>query len=112
MAKQAKKYEGLLELEKRNKVLTESKKSFPQLSCPLCGWSRVIETRSGRIRFDKLDLQNGEVYQVRYGGGRGSGFYKDSTQSRSLPQVMKDPSLKDLIDQIRDQCTAILETLK
>lgn len=112
MAKQAKKYEGLLELEKRNKVLSESKSKFPQLSCPLCGWSRVIETRSGRIRFDKVDLTNGEVYQVRYGGGRGSGFYKDSTQSRTLPQVKADPSLKDLVDQIRDQCKAILQVLK
>lgn len=112
MAKGAIKYDGLPEDIKRAKVIAESTKPFPQLSCPLCCWSRVIDTRAGRIRFDKLDLVNGDIYQVRYGGGRGSGFYKDPTQSRTLPQIKNDPNLQDLLQQIKNQCTAILKALK
>lgn len=110
--KSAEKYKGMSKEAKRRDVISDNLSEIEQFSCPLCGWSRVIETRKGRIRFDKVDLQNGEVFQIRYAGGRGSGFYKDPTKSRSLIDIKNDPELKDLISQIKNKCKEILKVLR
>lgn len=107
----AHKYDNLSKDQKRATVVSEGYSRIEQMSCPVCGWSKVIDTKAGRIRYDKVDLENGEVLQVRYAGGRGSGFFKDQSQSKSLTQIKSDPQYADLIDQIRNQCKAILKVI-
>ena len=106
------KYEGMTSEEKRALVLMEGTR-IKQFVCPLCGLNRVIEKRDkGRIRFDHVDLMNGLLLQERACGGRNSGFYLDRDSSLTLPEVTSIPEYQDLLDQIKDQCRAILKVLE
>lgn len=75
------------------------------LTCPLCGLNRPLETYKGTTRFEvKPDYA---VIQVRYGGGRGIGFFLSEDESIKLedlrsthPEVMDN--LKEQIEQLHE----------
>lgn len=79
------------------------------LTCPMCGWvrpTRYSGPRSGHIpvRFDKVDVTQVEVWQIKEMGGYASGFHK--IEGKKLHEL--SPELKN---QIRQQCLAILGEL-
>lgn len=108
----ASRYEGLSKEDKKEIVLGEGYSQIEYMCCPLCNWWKTIESRRGRIRYDNVDVVNGEVFQVRYAGGRGSGFHSNPAESMTLSEVNKDPQYADLIEQIKEQCQAILKVLE
>ena len=83
--------------------------------CPLCCMNRKLHrfARVGveeKISFDRLDFDRA-ILQIRYGGGRGSGFYMDRSQSQTLGELVESGEQSDLIDQIRATCKRILEKI-
>lgn len=108
----AHKYDGLNEEQKRDQVVREGYSEIHYFTCPLCGKSHPMKYKNSILRSDHLDIELGELLQVRYAGGRGSGFYKDPSQSKTLLQVKEDPQYADLIEQIKTKCTKILRVLK
>ncbi len=103
--------------------------------CPMCCMNRVLEKKAstalarskdisevkGRIRFDRMDLENGFILQIRErmegkelvkrrGRGGGTGF--PLKQGMTLEQMMARPEYADLIDQIRETAKKILEKLE
>jgi len=84
------------------------------LWCPLCGWRRPIKygisQKTGMprdVRFDKIDLEKIEVYQVyeltSEGKGKGKMEKIEGKTIENLPE--------DLKQQIKNQCKKILEML-
>lgn len=85
------------------------------LQCPLCGWVRPVKYGYGRygkreVRFDKMDLENALIWQLKdlRGAGKGSKYAKitiiEGKTLNELPEHIKN--------QIIMQCTEILEILK
>jgi hypothetical protein len=82
--------------------------------CPLCARNRLIEVPGkGQVRWDFVDLGASEFIQTREGGGKkaggggyrgsapGSGFYLIS--SKTLVEVLDDPSYSDLVEGMKTQ---------
>lgn len=88
--------------ERRAKALAEGTKVL-FLTCPLCGRNRPLETYKGSSRFEvKPDYA---IIQVRYGGGRGIGFFLSEDESIKLedlrsthPEVLEN--LKEMIGKL------------
>ena len=85
------------------------------LQCPLCGWVRPINYGYGKygkreVRFDKMDLGDALIWQLRElsGAGRGSVNAKisliEGKTLKEIPEYIKK--------QIINQCTEILNILK
>lgn len=67
------------------------------LTCPLCGLNRPLKTYKGDTKFQiKPDYA---IIQVRYGGGRGVGFF-----------LSQDESIK--LEELRGTYPEVLENLK
>ena len=75
--------------------------------CPLCGWCKPLKYVKKEVRFDIMNLDNAFIYQIRVGGGRGSGFHIDKEKSLKLKDLNND-----IKNQIKKQCKKILKILK
>ncbi len=95
-------------LPTREQVLaTGTKIEF--IVCPLCSKNRKLTRYKGeQVRFDSYDFDR-PIIQIRYGGGRGSGFWMNEAESLTIQQIIDDPTYEDILNQIREQCTLILE---
>lgn len=97
--------------QKKVRALTYGTKT-EYIVCPLCLLNRTITKHDkGRVRFDQLDF-NRFMLQVRYAGGRGSGFFINEAESKTFDDIKDDPEYADLIEQIKQTCFKILKRLE
>jgi hypothetical protein len=68
----------------------------------------LYKNEKGRINFDNFDLEKSFFIQIRYGGGRGSGFWLNAAESMRISDAIKDKEYIDLLNQIKAQCQAII----
>ena len=69
---------------RRNKALSQGTR-VEFITCPLCGRNRPLEMWGNEVRFEvKPDYA---IIQVRYGGGRGSGFFLNENESVKLEEM-------------------------
>jgi len=69
--------------ERKAKAMSGRKVLY--LTCPLCGLNRPLESYKGRAAFEvKPDYA---IIQVRYGGGRGIGFFLSQGESIKLEEL-------------------------
>jgi len=79
--------------------------------CPLCLMNRVFfKHRKGVIKFDRWNPDT-EFIQVRYGGGKISGFWKDPAQSLTIREDLV-AGYRDMLLEIKRACERILAHLK
>lgn len=109
----AKKYEGLTREQKKLVVMRDGGSEVMYFSCPLCGFNRPLNKYlSGDVKFINIDLDRFNVLVTRVGGGLGSGFFRVDEKSFLLREVKQMPEYRELLDQLKEQCTKILEVLK
>jgi len=81
--------------------------------CPLCALNRPVTIKSGeRVKFDKVDLEEAIILQVRYAGGLSSGFPVSHEESMTLEQIIESNEYNDIIEQIKEKCEEILEKIE
>ena len=81
--------------------------------CLLCALNRPVATKKGeRIRFNKVDLDEAIILQVRYAGGLGSGFPVSHEESLNLDQIIESNEYNDIIRQIEEKCKEIIEKIE
>ena len=98
--------------EKKAMVLAEGTE-VRFLVCPMCGMSKSLNKYlSGQYAFTNINFNRMHIIQVRRGGGKGSGFYKDESRSLLLDDVKNDPQYADIFEQIKRQCRRILKELE
>lgn len=68
----------------------------------------LTETK-GRIRFDIVDMEQG--FLVKDIGHDEKGRFT-TVAGLTFPEMIEDTDYRDLIDQIEQKCTEILETIK
>jgi hypothetical protein len=95
--------------QKKRRVIAEGTK-IQQVVCPLCSMNRTLYRHGERIRFDNFDF-NRIMLQIRYAGGRDSGFYINEAESKTFDDIKDDPAYADLIAQIKATCKNILERI-
>lgn len=95
--------------ERRQRTLRQGTSRL-YVTCPLCGLNRVLDKHEkGRIRFGNFDLKSSFFIQNRVGGGYGSGFWLNAANSLRISEIVNDTSFRDLLVQIKKQCTNILD---
>jgi len=78
------------------------------LTCPLCGLNRPLETYKGSSKFQvKPDYA---IIQVRYGGGRGIGFFLNEGESVKLPELRS--AYPEVLENLREQIQELYELFK
>lgn len=83
------------------------------LACPMCGMSKSLNKYlDGVYAFTNINFNRMHIVQVRKGGGKGSGFYKDVASSLLIDEVKDNPEFATIIDQIKRQCKRILKELE
>ena len=81
------------------------------LTCPICTFNRPLRKYvEGDLKLTDTDVETLLFIQVREGGGRGSGFRRIG--GLTIDEVKQDPQYSELLEQLREQCTKILEVLK
>lgn len=89
--------------ERRAQALSGTKVLY--LTCPLCGLNRPLKTYKGSTQFQvKPDYA---IIQVRYGGGRGIGFFLSEEESIKL-EDLRDTHPK-VFDNLKEQITILHE---
>lgn len=94
--------------ERKAKAMSGRRVEF--LTCPLCGFNRPLETYKGGAKFQvRPDYA---IIQVRYGGGRGSGFFlslEESTKLDKLKESYPDIylNLKEQVDKLHEAFSEI-----
>jgi len=64
------------------------------------------ESEKGDLDFTSVDL-NGDLFQVREIGGRGSG--SELVEEMTIEEAKEDERFEHLVDQMREQAKEILE---
>ena len=81
--------------------------------CPLCALNRPVTTKKGdRVKFDKVDLDEAIILQVRYAGGLSSGFPVSREESLIFEQIIESNEYNDIIRQIEEKCKEIIEKIE
>jgi hypothetical protein len=89
--------------EKKARLLLEGT-PVTYVVCPLCGMNRVLEKHAkGRVRWDAVDPEKALVLQVRFGGGRDSGFYLDESKSLTMKAMYSNPDYRQIVEAILSQ---------
>lgn len=86
--------------------------------CPMCGWTRpekygIKQRNAGAkrdVRFDKIDVEEVKVWQLRelHGAGRGSQEAKIELIDYKTLDILPDEQKQ----QIKNQCEKILQKIK
>lgn len=78
------------------------------LTCPLCGLNRPLDTYKGRADFEvKPDFA---IIQVRYGGGRGRGFFLSEDESVNLEGLKEE--FPEVFDNLKEEIEKLYEIFK
>jgi len=101
-AKKAATYE-----ERKAKALSEGTR-VEYISCPLCGRNRPLIVWDEETRFEVKP--NYAIVQVRYGGGRGIGFFLNEEESIYL-QSMRE-QYPELLDNLKEEIAKLYELFK
>jgi Na+-transporting NADH:ubiquinone oxidoreductase subunit NqrE len=92
--------------DRKAKAMTGAKVLF--LTCPLCGLNRPLKTYKGNTRFEvKRDYA---IIQVRYGGGRGIGFFLAEDESIKLKDLMEE--YPDVLGNLKEQLIALVQVFR
>ena len=87
--------------ERKAKALSGTKVLY--LTCPLCGLNRPLTTYKGDTRFQvKPDYA---IIQVRYGGGRGIGFFLSEGESIKLEDMRS--TYPEVLDNLKEQISQL-----
>lgn len=93
--------------ERRSKAIATGARVL-YVTCPLCGLDRPLETYKGVTRFQvKTDFA---IIQVRYGGGRGIGFFLNESESVK-PEDLRN-TYPEVLDNLREMIEQLHETFK
>ena len=79
------------------------------ITCPLCGRNKPLNPHEReQTRFEvKPDFF---LIQVRYGGGKGSGFFLNKEESLSIEEVKEE--YPDLYENLKEQVALLSEIFK
>ncbi len=91
--------------EKRIKTISRGSQ-IEYIKCPLCGMTRPVNSKKGLLSFDNVDLDNDYIYQVRYAGGRDSGFFRNDAECQILKNIPVEH--KNIISEILQKCKKII----
>ncbi len=103
------------------KKIDRPKKEIHYTICSFCGLNRPVYKKGsrammehkpldkkepGRIVFGAIDVNSGPFIDIRMAVGGATGFKRVRTYS--LPEVIKSGMYNDFVEQIREQCLAVL----
>ena len=93
--------------ERKAKALTDGAR-VEYLSCPLCGRNQPLNTYKGQTLFQvKPDYA---IIQVRYGGGRGIGFFLVLEESTTIEDLRSE--YPEVADNLKEQISRLYEIFK
>lgn len=73
--------------ERKAETLAHGKR-VEYLTCPICGRNRVLKNSWGKKATFEVK-PTFDIIQVRYGGGRGSGFFRSDDEGVKLDDLQK-----------------------
>ena len=80
------------------------------LTCPMCGMNKPLRKYvEGDLKLTDIDVETLSFIQIREGGGRGSGFRRIG--GLTIDEVKQMPEYQELLEQLREQCNKIIESL-
>ena len=92
--------------ERRARALAEGAR-VEFLTCPLCGLNRPLQRWGRPTRFQvRPDYA---IIQVRYGGGRGMGFFLSENESTKLEDLRR--THPEIFDNLKDEITKLYEII-
>ncbi len=92
--------------ERKAKAMQGTRVLF--LTCPLCGLNRPLSSYKGTASFQvKPDYA---IIQVRYGGGKGIGFFLDQEESINLQELAKH--YPDVLENLKEQVSQLQNILE
>lgn len=92
--------------ERRAKALSGARVEY--VTCPLCGFGRPLKTYKGDTRFEiKPDYA---IVQVRYGGGRGIGFFLVPEESVKVEDLRS--MYPEVLDNLKEEIARLHEVFK
>ena len=113
----ARKFRRRLEVRAQRDLTVEERKQHAlafgtrvlYIVCPLCGRNRPLNPHEReQTRFEvKPDFA---LIQVRYGGGKGSGFFLKEEESLSIEEVKEQ--YPDLYENLKEQVVRLSKILK
>ena len=95
--------------DKRSNTIAKGSR-IEYIKCPLCGMTKPIKSKNGLLSFDKVDVDRDLIFQVRYAGGRDSGFFRNDVECQNLENIPVEH--EDLIFEILEKCKKIIQIIE
>jgi len=91
----------------RQSIAFSEGKRVEYLACPLCGLNRPLIRWGNQVKFQFKKTY--AILQVRYGGGRGIGFFLNEGESLRLSELAK--KRPDIFENLKEEVNKIAEEI-